>query len=150
MRVFQHDEYVIYHIVQMVQALVFCKNVLLCNAKHAGSMLEKATIFTARKRSLRRLCFRRCLSVHRESTWAGIPPRQAHPTPWAGTPPQVHLPGQVHPLGRYPPSQVTPLGRYPPLGHTACWDMVKQAGGLHFTGMHSCIIIIEVLSVYFP
>ena len=77
-------------------------------------------ISTARKRSLRRLCFHGCLSVHRgvpgQVPLAGTPSRQVHPpvqvsparytpsryTPWAGTPRQVH-PQQVHPLGKYPP-----------------------------------------------
>ena len=49
-------------------------------------------IFTARKRSLRRLCFYTCLSVilFRGSTWAGTPPGPGtHPPPEPGT----HLPG---------------------------------------------------------
>ena len=37
-------------------------------------------LVTARKHSLRRLCFYRCVSVHRgRSTWVGTPPRQVHP-----------------------------------------------------------------------
>ena len=50
-------------------------------------------IFTAHKRSLRRLCFYTCLSVHsgRGSTWAGTP--QAGTPPWAGTPPTGTPPG---------------------------------------------------------
>ena len=45
-------------------------------------------------------------SVHR----GGVP---GHIPPWAGTP---HLPGQVHPLGRYTPpwAGTPPLGRYTP------------------------------------
>ena len=94
------------------------------------------------KRSLRMLCFHRCLSVHRGGfTWAGTP-RQVHPR--VGTPPrelppwQVHPAGQVHaqrqvqpplagtPEGRYPtwagtpPRQVYPPGRYP-LGRYIPW-----------------------------
>ena len=61
---------------------------------------------TARKRSLRRLCFHRCLSVHgggSASMHAGIhPPGQVHPN-WAGTPP----------------------GRYTHWG-SACWDTVNK------------------------
>ena len=87
-------------------------------------------IFTARKQSLRRLCFHRCLSVHR----GGLPhcmlgytsPRQEHPHGQVHPPRQVHppgtSPGQVHPPGRYslpwagtPPMQVYPLP-------SACWD----------------------------
>ena len=86
-----------------------------------------ACIITARKRSLRRLCFYTCLSVHSEGVpgqvppWAGtppwqVPPGQVHP-PWAGTPPghgQVHPPGQLHPWAGTPPC------------HSACWDMVNK------------------------
>ena len=65
------------------------------------------SVITARKRSLRRLCFYTCLSFCSQgmggSTWAGTPPpgqaKQVYPP--AGTPPgQVHPPpvsGQVHP-----------------------------------------------------
>ena len=96
-------------------------------------------IFTARKRSLRRLCFHRCLSVHRGGCLpvvlggvSATPPGQTPPTwtdtthlgrhhPWADTPP---------PLGRHPPGRQFPMGRHPPaqclLGYTplpnACWD----------------------------
>ena len=60
---------------------------------------EIAPIITARKRSLQRLCFYTCLSVHT----GGVPGQVTPPgryTPWpgttqAGTPPgQVHLPPQ--------------------------------------------------------
>ena len=63
---------------------------------------------TARKRSLRRLCFHRCLSTGWGSTWAG--------TPQAGTPPGRDSPRQVPPhlAGTLPPGQVHPLGRYTP------------------------------------
>ena len=98
---------------------------------------------TARKRSLRRLCFYTCLSVilfTGGSTWAGTSPGQVHPKagtppgryplgttppghytpqastpPWAGTSPM----GRYTPLGRYTPRQVHPTGR-------ACWDMVNK------------------------
>ena len=91
-------------------------------------------VFTARKRSLRRLCFYMCLSVHRGSTCtppgpgtpprSGTPPGTSYTSPGPGTPPadQVHLPGQVHPTRtRYtppgpgtPPDQVHPQTRYTP------------------------------------
>ena len=78
--------------------------------------LKKSSIglITARKRSLRRLCFHRCLSVHR-----GVP-GQVPPSRYTSrqVPPP---PGQVHPPGRYTPGQ--------------------QAGGTHPNGMHSCINI---------
>ena len=71
---------------------------------------------SARKRSLQRLRFHRCLSVHEGGRGCGRHPlRQAHP-PWAGTPPgQVHLPGR-HPTRQVPPGQVHPVGRYPRAG----------------------------------
>ena len=46
----------------------------LAGAESDVHLLLLATIFTARKRSLRRLCFYRCLSVHRGGvyvTWLG-------------------------------------------------------------------------------
>ena len=79
-------------------------------------------IFTARKRSLRKLCFYTCLSVilftgGRGSTWAVTPwqvhPWQVHP-PQAGTPPSRYPHRQVHPLGRYTPRQVHPLRQVHP------------------------------------
>ena len=56
-------------------------------------------IFTARKRSLWRLCFHRCLSAHRGG---GCLPH----TPWADTP------LGRHPLGRDPPWTDTSLDRH--------------------------------------
>ena len=97
-------------------------------------------MFTARKRSLRRLCFYTCLSfcsrgggVYPSMQWANIiqtlsgadtplgrhTPGQTHPwadTPWADThlgrhPQADNLPGQTPPpTGRYP----CPLCRHPP------------------------------------
>ena len=84
---------------------------------HAISRTHKTLqIFTARKRSLRRLCFYTCLSVilftggkylGRYPPRAGAP-RQVHPQ--AGTPPCAGTcPRQVHTLpGRYTPRQVHP------------------------------------------
>ena len=66
-------------------------------------------IFTARKRSLRRLCFYTCLSVHRGEYLGRYPPRQVTPLR-ASTPP----PGQVRPLGRYTPWAGTPPGQVQP------------------------------------
>ena len=71
-------------------------------------------IITARKRSLWRLCFYTCLSVHRKGRPGQVPPQAGTP-PWAGTPP-----GWVHPPGRY-----TPLGRYTP---GACWEIRATSG----------------------
>ena len=70
---------------------------------------SESDFITTCKRSLRRLCFYTCLSIHRGSTWAGASR--------AGTPP-----GQVHPLGRYTPRH--PWAGTPP--GKACWDMVNK------------------------
>ena len=71
--------------------------------RHQYASYWNAFLFiTTRKRSLRRLCFHRCLSVH----WAGTPQAGTPPgryTPRGGTPP-----GQVHPPGRYTSQQVHP------------------------------------------
>ena len=85
-------------------------------------MLDRKEVITSHKRSLRRLCFYTCLSVHRGSTWAGTP-RQV--PPWSGTPPpppgqvhpswQVHPPGHVHPPAGTPPWSGIPLAGTPPL-----------------------------------
>ena len=117
-------------------------------------------IFTARKRSLRRLCFYTCLSV---ILFTGgevpgqVPPRQVHPpsrytpsgryNPPAGTPPpqagtplrQVPSPRQVHPPDRYTPQAGTSPGQVHP---TQCMlGYGQQAGGTHPTGMHSCFFL---------
>ena len=87
--------------------------------------------FTARKRSLRRLCFYTCLSVILFT--GGYTPQAGTPLPQAGTPPwQVHPPGKVPPAGT-PPVQCM-------LGYS------QQAGGTHPTGMHSCTPVCD--SVY--
>ena len=114
---------------------------------------------TARKRSLRRLCFYTCLSVLRgRSTWEG--------TPWQVHPPGMYTPPrQVHPPDRYPPPGQVPPGRYThrrrytpgqvhtplagmPPGRNIPWTGTphttvhlgygQQSGGTHPTGMHSC------------
>ena len=63
-------------------------------------------IVTALKRSLRRLCFHRCLSVHR------------------GRGMSAPLHAGIHPPGQIPPQADTPRHR-PPL-RSACWDMVNK------------------------
>ena len=85
-------------------------------------------VITARKRSLRKLCFHRCLSVHRR----GVCPIACWDTPL----PQAH-PQADTPLGRHPPwadnppwednphGQTTPLADTPLL-HSACWDTVNK------------------------
>ena len=69
-------------------------------------------IITARKRSLRRLCFYRCLSVHGggclPQCMLGCHPPEADP-PGADTPPEQTLPRGRHPPGsRHPPEADTP------------------------------------------
>ena len=93
-----------------------------CTSRSIWIQPIKKKNFYRLKRSLRRLCFYRCVSVHR-GEWAGTLRDQVHPPghvpnprtrctpqvypPWAGTPPgtrytrfwdQVHSPEQVHPL----------------------------------------------------
>ena len=76
-------------------------------------------IFTTRKRSLQRLCFYRCLSVHRGVSHqgdhlVGRPPGRE--TPWQGDPPSRETPQQGDPPGRrHPPGRRYPLGRRHPL-----------------------------------
>ena len=88
-----------------------------------------------RKRSLRRLCFRRCLSAHRGGISVSVrgvsapgglcqwdppdrdPPRQRTPLdrdpPWTETPLGQRPPGQRHPPERDPPGQRPTLDRDP-------------------------------------
>ena len=82
-------------------------------------------IITARKRSLWRLCFHRCMphcmlgyTPHRE----GTPPRQAPP-------------GLASPLGRHSPGQ-TPPAQAPP-------SCAVNAGGRHPTRMQSCFWLLS-------
>ena len=117
-------------------------------------------IFTARKRSLRRLCFYTCLSVHkgeyldRYTPWDQVHSPGTRYPQGPGTPPGPGtLLGRYTPLGRY----TSPLGRYtppgagtPPWAGTLPWEQVpplgavhagrygQQEGGTHPTGMHSC------------
>ena len=86
-------------------------------------------IITARKRSLRRLCFHRCLSVHRG---VYIPACNGADTQPGQTPPCRHPPGQTPLPGRHPPGQTPPCAVHAWYG--------QQAGGTHPTGMHSCLL----------
>ena len=120
-------------------------------------------IFTADKRSLRRLCFYTRLSVilftgggvpGQVTPWAGTPHWQVHPqagtppqsstSPWAGTSPLLvgtPPPGQVHPQAGTPPWADTPPKGTPP------WQCMlgygQQVGGTHPTGIHSCFLKIH-------
>ena len=112
--------------------------------------LDICWIFTARKRSLRRLCFYTCLSVHRGGVPGQVSPRQVHPwvgthPPWAGALPwQVHSPGRytpwagTPPMGRYTPPAGTPDGQVHHPGALHAGRYGQQASGTHPTGMHSC------------
>ena len=101
-------------------------------------------IITAPKRSLRRLCFHRCLSVHRGVylpdplyPWADTPSptRQTPPGQTPGRPPGRHPPGRHLPwahtpghLGIHPPVQCM-LGYthpIPTLLPSACWYTVNK------------------------
>ena len=107
-------------------------------------------IFTARKRSLRRLCFNTCLSVHGGREYLGryppgrYTPRQVHPqagTPQAGT----------HTLSRYiphpPPTpgrcpqQVHLLGRYTPPSHSAWVHAgIRSASGRYASNCNALLL----------
>ena len=97
-----------------------------------------AGILTARKRSLQRLCFHRCLPL----VWGKVadtppgetPPGQTPPmadSPWADTLLVRHPPGRRHPLvadtpRHTPPSQTHTPGQTHPLLLSGCWDMVNK------------------------
>ena len=72
---------------------------------------------TARKRSLRRLCFHRCLSP-----WGGVWPITCWDTPWADTPMDRHPSGHTSPWPDPPPvdGQTSPLGKHPPGRQPPC------------------------------
>ena len=88
---------------------------------------------TISKRSLRRLCFHRCLSVHgglSAPLHAGIhPPRTRGRHPPRADPLGRHTPSPLgrHPLGRHPP------GRHPPSRHPLC---AVHAGILSTSGRY--------------
>ena len=96
--------------------------------------VRNSVIFTAHKRSLQRLCFYTCLSVHggeyRYTSQAGTPhsprqvhsPGQVHPTSWAGTPPSRYTPQTGTPGAGTPPH---PL---PSPGSSACWEIRATSG----------------------
>ena len=86
---------------------------------------------------LRRLCFYRCVSVHRgggvclSACWDTPPPEQT--SPWEQTPP----PRSRHPLEQTAPprADTPPQEQTPPPGETA-----TATDGTYPTGMHSCFI----------
>ena len=85
--------------------------------------MKSSAIITARKRSLRRLCFHRCLSVHRgvclSACWetpSSLPSRE---TPLPRRPPSRETP----PCQGDPPAKETPpAGRHPPRGNPPAKD----------------------------
>ena len=96
--------------------------------------------FTARKRSLQRLCFYTCLSVIL-FTRGGLPQCMLgyHPqgagTPRKQIPPWTrHPPGAAPPPGADPPDQAPP-GTRPPSRAVHAERYGQRAGGTHPTGM---------------
>ena len=96
-------------------------------------------VFTARKPSLRRLCFHRCLSVHR-----GVCPIACWDTPIPpGRHPRANTPRQTPP-GQTPPGQTPPWAD--PLSAQCLLGYGQQAGGMHPTGMHTCSVSYKIHS----
>ena len=92
------------------QRLVTCRwSLRPCFFGSVPRLSSSCIIFTARKRSLRRLCFYTYLSVILfTGEYLGRYPLAGTP-PGRGTPPR-----QVHPPGRYPTWAGTPRARYTP------------------------------------
>ena len=131
--------------------------------------LSKKTVIlvifvTARKRSLRRQCFHRCLSIHRGVSvplHAGIHPPGADPP--SRYPPDQ---GQTSPRSRHPPDQRRtptltgsrhhtpqtrgrhPLGADTPPPCSACWEVqaTRVRYGTHPTGMHTCFWVVHQMT----
>ena len=101
--------------------------------KQAVCILLEYIFVTARKQSLRSLCFHRCLSVHRGGC---LPHCMLGYTPQEQTPPRPDtIPGNRHPPGsRHPPLPK----QTPPAVHAGRYG--QQAGGTHPTGMHTCVM----------
>ena len=113
---------------------------------------KQAIIFTAHKRSFRRLCLYTCLSVILFTGGACTPP--------CHTPPTMHAPCHAHPPAMHTPVPCTPpLPRTPhpchacpqplpcmsPAMHAPTKDITtcgQWAGGTHPTGIHSCLMSI--------
>ena len=109
------------------------RTLLVCHILLIFQIRRKSLYY--RPKSLRRVCFYRCLSVcpggvrgqvhlsgryiPQEGTPPGRYPPKAGAPPKQVPPPGRYTPGQVHPLA------VTPPGRYP-LAHSACWDTVNN------------------------
>ena len=126
------------------------------------------SLFTARKRGLRRLCFHMCLSVHRGSVCLWSWGRCGDRHPQADTPLGRHPPGQTPlgktspadspgrhlpqadtsprqtpPPGRHPPGRHPP-GRHPPWANTPPPPVDgQQADGTHPTGTHTSSLYVS-------
>ena len=108
-------------------------------------------IITVRKRSLRRLCFHRCLSVHRgvypiacraDTPLGRHSDGQTHFPTWEDTP-RADTPWQTPPRHTLPPRHTPPWQTPPGQTHSSspAWWMLgygQQAGGTHPNGMHPC------------
>ena len=122
--------------------LRFTPNPLALCTDSKWSIVCLCCLITARKCILRKLCFHRCLSVHRRGVclphcMLGYPSvtRGRHPPPRTRGrhPPQgpeADTPPPPRTRGRHPPGQTPPV--HCMLGYG------QQAGGTHPTGMHSC------------
>ena len=128
----------IYGIVQSFGCLKVCLYIrFLARIRYLPqTKLREGNVFTARKRSLRRLCFYTCLSVILFTGWIHSPGRY--------TPPPASAP-----LGRY-----TPPARYPQQVHpmcSACWDTVNKRAvriPLECILVHLSVILFTVGGVY--
>ena len=114
---------------------------------------ENSYLITARKQSLRRLCFYTCLSVilfiggsASVHAWTAHTSALGADTPQEKTPPGADTPSQEQTLpyrSRHPPGEDTPQLQIPPAADPPCTvhaaRYVQQAGGTHPTGMHTCI-----------
>ena len=120
-------------IANIVKLVQFARNSINTMSTSPTSVItvcvyDQSLFITARKQSLRRFCFHRCLSVH-GGVCLPSRDRETH-TPWdqRRTPPfprTRHTPPKDRPptMGRHPPGRHPP-GQTPP--GSACWDTVNS------------------------
>ena len=114
-------------------------------------------IFTARKRSLGRLCLYTCLSVILSTggvclsaCWDTPPPEETHP-------PRTRHPDQTPPRSRHHPDEApppksrpsrpgTPPGADPPSLRSACWE-IRSTSGQYASYWNA--ILLELRSLHF-
>ena len=103
--------------------------------------LKMSIIFTARKQSLRSLCFYTCLSFCSQGGGASQHAVGQTPQKKPGRPPPRKKPGRLPP-GRHSPGRnlEDPRKTYPP-GAVHAGRYEQQAGSTHPTGMHTCLFI---------